>query len=123
MILSSLRAIAMFPALFAIGGCGISQPEAVRPSPAGSKPVSVGSVADIPVPAPPELILSEDTCLSDADCVPAACCHAAACIGREKAKPCTLMCTQVCQPGTIDCGGACLCHHGRCAARLGNGGK
>ena len=113
----------MFSALFAIGGCGISPAETVRPAPASPKPGSVGSAADLPVPAPPELILSEDTCHSDADCVPAACCHAAACMAREKAKACTLMCTQVCQPATIDCGGACLCHHGHCAARLENGGK
>ena len=39
-------------------------------------------------------------------------------MSKEKATPCDVLCTQVCQPGTIDCGGGCLCHHGRCAAKL-----
>jgi hypothetical protein len=63
--------------------------------------------------------VSQDACQSDTDCVPATCCHAAACTIREKAQSCdNVMCTQVCQPGTIDCGGGCLCFEGRCAAKL-----
>lgn len=67
----------------------------------------------------PSLVLSDDACESDADCVPAACCHAAACVGRANAPDCSdSMCTMECRYGTLDCGGGCLCHEGRCAARL-----
>ncbi len=123
MIPSCLRTFAMFPVLFAIGACGTSTPEAVRPAPDGSTPVPIASGADIPRAPATELVMSQDVCQSDADCVPAACCHASACMRADNVKPCNVMCTQVCEPGTIDCGGGCLCHHGLCAARLGNGGK
>jgi len=67
----------------------------------------------------PDLVVSEDACETDADCVPAACCHAAACVGRANAPDCNdSMCTMECRYGTLDCGGGCLCHEGRCAARL-----
>jgi len=66
-----------------------------------------------------ELRVGEDACETDADCVPAGCCHAAACVGTANAPDCTdMMCTQECRYGTLDCGGRCLCHEGRCAARL-----
>ncbi len=65
------------------------------------------------------LVIGEDACETDADCVPAACCHAAACVGAANAPSCEdAMCTMDCQFGTLDCGGRCLCHEGRCAARL-----
>jgi len=66
-----------------------------------------------------ELVVGDETCESDADCVPAGCCHAAACTSVANAPACEeTMCTSDCQFGTLDCGGACLCHEGRCAARL-----
>ena len=69
------------------------------------------------VPRPPGGICA--LCETDADCVPAGCCHAAACVGTANAPDCTdMMCTQECRYGTLDCGGRCLCHEGRCAARL-----
>lgn len=65
------------------------------------------------------LVVGEDACASDADCVPADCCHAAACVARAHAPACgDAVCTTECRYGTIDCGGGCLCHEGRCAARL-----
>lgn len=72
-----------------------------------------------PQGAAPELVIGEDACETDADCVPAGCCHAAACVAASNGPDCTdTMCTADCQYGTLDCGGACLCHEGRCAARL-----
>jgi len=65
------------------------------------------------------LVVGEDACETDADCVPAGCCHAAACVAEANAPSCgDVMCSTDCQFGTLDCGGACLCHEGRCAARL-----
>lgn len=67
----------------------------------------------------PDLVVGEDACTTDADCVPADCCHAAACVAVANAPSCgDAMCTMDCRFGTIDCGGGCLCHEGRCAARL-----
>lgn len=67
----------------------------------------------------PALVIGEDACTTDADCAPAECCHAAACVGRANAPACgDAMCTMECRYGTMDCGGGCLCHEGRCAARL-----
>ncbi|MGE0785840.1 MAG: hypothetical protein AB7S26_09145 [Sandaracinaceae bacterium] len=66
-----------------------------------------------------DLVVGEDACETDADCVPAACCHAAACVAVTDAPACEdVMCTAHCAAQTLDCGGACLCHEGRCAARL-----
>jgi hypothetical protein len=66
-----------------------------------------------------ELVISNDVCETDEDCVPGGCCHAATCVARDDAPTCSdVMCTQDCRYGTLDCGGACLCHEGRCAARL-----
>jgi hypothetical protein len=81
----------------------ITQPPAVEPAPrAGTG-----------------LVMSNDVCQTDADCVPAGCCHAAACTAATNAPSCgEVMCTQDCQYGTLDCGGACLCQDGHCAARL-----
>lgn len=67
----------------------------------------------------PELVIGDDACTTDADCVPADCCHAAACVAVANAPSCgDAMCTMECRFGTTDCGGGCLCHEGRCAARL-----
>lgn len=69
-----------------------------------------------------DLVVGEDACETDADCVPAGCCHPTACVGRASAPSCEeVMCTMDCQMGTLDCGGRCLCHEGRCAARLSQG--
>ncbi len=55
-------------------------------------------------------------CETDADCVPAQCCHPMSCIAQGQAPNCNgVMCTMVCQPGTMDCGqGRCICIGGRC---------
>ncbi|MBD3310451.1 hypothetical protein GF351_04485 [Candidatus Woesearchaeota archaeon] len=54
-------------------------------------------------------------CTSDSDCVPDACCHATGCVPREQAPDCTdIMCTMECKPGTLDCGGTCICEQGAC---------
>ena len=66
-----------------------------------------------------ELVMSEAPCETDADCVPNGCCHPTACIAAADATDCLdVHCTADCRAGTLDCGGACLCHEGRCAARL-----
>ena len=122
MALSRLRSFAAFPALFALlTGCGPTTPEAARPPADSAAPTA--SVAAPPSAPPGELVMSQDACKSDADCVPASCCHASACMSASKAKLCNMMCTQSCEPGTLDCGGSCLCRDGRCAAKLGNGGQ
>jgi hypothetical protein len=121
MVLPRLRSFAAFSALVALtSACGPTTPEAVRPAPDSSSPVAA---ADPPKAPAGELVMSQDACKSDADCIPASCCHPSACMGADKVKLCNMMCTQVCEPGTLDCGGSCLCHEGRCAAKLGNGGK
>jgi hypothetical protein len=61
-------------------------------------------------------------CRTDEDCVPAGCCHATACVAAARRPVCEgVMCTMDCRPGTLDCGGSCLCQSGRCAAQLSNG--
>lgn len=124
MALLLVRSFAAFPALFALlAACGPTTPEAVRPPADSSAPTASASAVEAPTLPPGELVMSQDACKSDADCVPASCCHPSACMSASKAKPCNMMCTQSCEPGTLDCGGSCLCHDGRCAARPGNGGK
>ncbi|MBX3252127.1 MAG: hypothetical protein KF901_33440 [Myxococcales bacterium] len=78
-----------------------------------------GGEAPEPTNGEGELAVGEDACETDDDCVPAECCHAAACVAQANAPNCEdMMCTQECRYGTLDCGGRCLCHEGRCAARL-----
>lgn len=61
-----------------------------------------------PPPGPAE-------CDEDSDCVPAQCCHAADCIIKEKMVDCSrVKCTAECRPGTLDCGGRCVCVNNRC---------
>ncbi|AKT37219.1 hypothetical protein [Chondromyces crocatus] len=76
--------------------------------------------ATSPVQPPTGSIVNgSEPCQSDADCVPASCCHPTACVAKASAPECgDIMCTQECRKGTLDCGGACLCVDGKCAARL-----
>jgi hypothetical protein len=116
MLLLHPRSLAAFPALFALVACGTSTPEPGRPAPDDTASIPSAAASEA---VPPNLVVSQDACQSNADCVPATCCHAAACTTKEKAQSCDgVMCTQVCQPGTMDCGGGCLCFEGRCAAKL-----
>jgi len=59
-------------------------------------------------------------CTADSDCVPAECCHSATCVYKAKAPNCShLVCTQVCEPGTLDCGQAeCRCMNNDCVTVL-----
>lgn len=62
-------------------------------------------------------------CSSDADCVPSSCCHADSCENIASKKVCNVLCTQECQPGTLDCGqGSCACVNNKCSAVLNNNG-
>ena len=58
----------------------------------------------------------EKQCLADGDCVPATCCHATDAVNKDYAPDCAgIFCTQVCEPGTIDCGqGEVGCVDGEC---------
>lgn len=108
-----------------LAGCGARQAE---PDPnggsSGGGSGSGGSAEPIVIDPPPTsstggLVVGQDPCTTDADCVPAGCCHAAACVAQANAPACgDVMCTTECRYGTLDCGGGCLCHEGRCAARL-----
>jgi putative hemolysin len=54
-------------------------------------------------------------CASDEECVPAQCCHPTSCINKDSKGVCNMMCTTVCEPGSMDCGqGRCVCKDGRC---------
>ncbi len=70
------------------------------------------------------LILSctpaEKQCSADRDCVSAQCCHAADAVNKDYAPDCRgILCTQVCQPGTIDCNqGEIKCIKNECAVVL-----
>jgi hypothetical protein len=56
-------------------------------------------------------------CSQDSDCVPNECCHPTSCILTKDKRPCNLLCTQNCQPDTMDCGqGSCKCLNSRCEA-------
>lgn len=121
---ATLRLSAVAAAALLVGastGCGASGGDAPQPVAYTERPAPADP-APTPAPAPANtggLVVSADTCQSDADCVPAGCCHAAACVARSNAPSCgDTMCTQECRFGTLDCGGACLCHEGHCAARL-----
>lgn len=65
------------------------------------------------------LRMTDIPCERDADCVPASCCHPDSCVAAADAPDCSeVACTENCEPDTLDCGGACACVEGRCAARL-----
>jgi len=61
---------------------------------------------------------TQGTCNSNEDCVPASCCHPSSCTSKTQAPDCSnATCSQVCAPGTLDCGqGACECVNSRCEA-------
>jgi len=62
-------------------------------------------------------IKNELFCQSKNDCLPAQCCHPTSCINRNYKSVCNLLCTQECQPGTMDCGqGSCDCINNVCTA-------
>ncbi|MCP4674097.1 MAG: hypothetical protein GY854_00955 [Deltaproteobacteria bacterium] len=66
-----------------------------------------------------KLVVGEDACKTDEDCVPGGCCHPRACVAKENRPSCEgTKCTLICLSGTLDCGGKCLCHEGKCAAKL-----
>ena len=59
-------------------------------------------------------------CISDSDCVPAQVCHPTSCVNKEfEPNKTGISCTQVCEPGTLNCGqGSCLCKNNKCEAVL-----
>jgi putative hemolysin len=58
-------------------------------------------------------------CESDSDCVPVSCCHAKTCVSVSKSPICKgVMCTMNCEPGTLDCGGKCICRDNKCSVSL-----
>ena len=62
---------------------------------------------------PPELY-----CESNNACTAESCCHPASAVNKEFAPDCSgILCTAVCQPGTLDCGqGQIKCVENRCTA-------
>ncbi len=60
----------------------------------------------------------EKVCVVDDDCVPNACCHANDAVNKGHLPDCGMtMCTAVCEPGTLDCGGGEIkCVDGECKA-------
>ncbi len=97
----SLVSLAAVLALFACGGNASVPPEGAPPPPEST------------------VVVGDDPCQTDADCFPAECCHASMCVSGDNTPMCeNIACTMECRPGTIDCGGGCLCVEGRCAARL-----
>ena len=71
----------------------------------------------IPVDIPSDNV-SNAECSSDSDCVPSSCCHPSSCVVKGSAPNCEgSICSQVCIPGTLDCGqGSCSCVSGKCSA-------
>jgi len=64
----------------------------------------------------------EKQCKVDADCVKDVCCHASDAVNKDYAPNCGgLLCTQECQPNTLDCGqGKISCDEGQCVATIDN---
>lgn len=62
----------------------------------------------------------EKKCSADSDCVPSACCHAKDAVNKESAPNCQgMLCTAVCEPGTLDCGqGEIKCVGQQCTATI-----
>jgi hypothetical protein len=110
--------LSLIASAIALVSCGAAEEGAAEPIVA-DEPPSQGDEGAASSPGEGRLIIGDDACTTDADCVPADCCHAAACVARENAPSCgDAVCTMECRPDTMDCGGGCLCHEGRCAARL-----
>ncbi len=64
-------------------------------------------------------VVEELECETDNDCVPASCCHAISCVNAEFQPDCAeIACTLMCEPGTLDCGGKCLCQNNKCVADI-----
>ncbi|MBN2459232.1 hypothetical protein JXB28_03015 [Candidatus Woesearchaeota archaeon] len=62
---------------------------------------------------------AEAECTTDSDCIPAQCCHPTTCKpGKEQPECAAVLCDMSCQPGTMDCGGKCVCQEGKCVAQL-----
>ncbi len=59
-----------------------------------------------------------EQCSADSDCVPAQCCHPTGAVNKNNAPDCRgVLCTAVCEPGTIDCGqGEITCVSNQCKA-------
>ncbi|HEX9295555.1 MAG TPA: hypothetical protein VF881_06960 [Polyangiaceae bacterium] len=91
-----------------------SAPAIDTPAPTTPGSPSVGGEPDRPLTNP-----SRADCVKDTDCVPAVCCHANRCVPKAEKPACQgIMCTMMCAPHTIDCGGGCSCQSGQCVARL-----
>ncbi len=60
----------------------------------------------------------EIECANDLECTLALCCHASICVPLSEKPDCKgIYCTQVCEPGTLDCGqGSCNCVNNKCKA-------
>lgn len=87
--------------------------EEAKICPDGTVVVRVGPDCEFE-PCPGE----ETVCSTDADCVPDACCHATGCVHKSQAPLCdAVMCTMNCEPGTLDCGGSCVCQDGECVGQ------
>lgn len=57
-------------------------------------------------------------CVVNEDCVPSSCCHSSSCVSKNNALDCRgMFCTQVCDAGTLDCGGSCACEAKKCVAK------
>lgn len=67
-------------------------------------------------------VSAERECERDTDCLPSICCHPNSCVPRDEASNCDgVFCTQVCEPGTLDCGqGYCGCVNSKCQAVFPN---
>lgn len=65
-------------------------------------------------------VLPEKSCSIAADCVPATCCHATNAVNSDYEPDCSdVLCTAVCEPGTLDCGqGEIQCLQGVCTVVL-----
>ena len=60
----------------------------------------------------------EKYCEIDKDCVAVQCCHPTDCVNKVNKSDCKgIICTEVCSPGTMDCGqGNCACIYNGCKA-------
>lgn len=60
-----------------------------------------------------------ECCARDSDCVKDSCCHAKTCTSKQNAPVCEgVICTMNCEPGTLDCGGSCICENNQCKAQI-----
>jgi len=86
--------------------------EEAKLCPDGSFVVRVGPDCEF------QLCPGETKCVKDEDCVPDSCCHPTGCTLKSNAPLCdTMMCTEECAAGTLDCGGSCACVDGECVGQ------